>query len=631
MHKNHWFFFSFWFSVSTMVAQPAIISFDEIKALGKQAEKYLDHDLDSTRYYLELIATQHLPQKLFNESPYNWDALGLFYSSIGEVEAAQNLYQTALSEATESGDSIAIGLALSGQGDCYITMGNRTKVLEKHIEALAVNERVNEEKSARNLNVIGVIHGKQGKNKEAIELLQKAIRLNQKYNHLRRLINNYYNLSVIYSQVDSLDQALSYARKGIQQSRISENSDLISGGEHILGDIYAEHGEVDKAIKHYRRSATNSSKGSYIDAVTAGYEWARLLRLKEEFGASKDRALQTLEQAKKINLYFVQMKIHKLLAENYFDLQASREAYLHLAAHSNLMDSLRNDRNQKQLLLLQEEFDATQRKQEIILLKQANELEQTKTEKAMFVRNFTIAFSLLLAIYLYFLYHRYRENQRNFQLVTKQKQKIEEQAYEKGLLLQEIQHRTKNNLVIIQSLLNTKYRNTNNLAAKNLIEESRHQVEAISILHEQLSNNNQYRQVGSKNYIQSLVHGFQRALPSDQRITFNCEIEEIELPVDLAIPLGLIINEAITNALKYAFPKLTTKENRITIQLSQDCSGKCELLIEDNGIGIAEAKPSTLNGGTGLRLLRGLARQIKGQMQMINQNGMLIKLQFPIL
>ena len=212
--------------------------------------------------------------------------------------------------------------------------------------------------------------------------------------------------------------------------------------------------------------------------------------------------------------------------------------------------------------------------------------------------------------------------------ITKLKQseiKIKKSLDEKETLLREIHHRVKNNLQIIASLLHLQESTVNDGELANILKESESRVKSMAIVYDKLYQSPNFTDINFKKYIEKLVYDILYTYGIKKgTIKAQMDIEDILLNIDTAIPLGLIINELITNSVKYAFPQ---KQGNITIQL-KSLPKKMEITIADDGIGIPEdinlENPETL----GLQLLNNLVEQIEGTIKLDKSHGTEFKITF---
>lgn len=195
------------------------------------------------------------------------------------------------------------------------------------------------------------------------------------------------------------------------------------------------------------------------------------------------------------------------------------------------------------------------------------------------------------------------------------KSEIEKRIDEKEILLREVHHRVKNNLQTVSSLLNLQAKNSKNDALQNLVSSSQNRVNAMAIIHEMLYVRENLSQIEFKSYVQELTEYLIRSAEGKNRnIIINIEIPDVHLAIDTAIPLGLLINETVTNSLKYGF--VANGNGQIDIKLRKDNGGNTYILnICDNGIGFAEDIDYRNTKSLGLKLIHNLARQLRGSVK----------------
>ncbi|WP_047245948.1 sensor histidine kinase [Maribacter thermophilus] len=197
------------------------------------------------------------------------------------------------------------------------------------------------------------------------------------------------------------------------------------------------------------------------------------------------------------------------------------------------------------------------------------------------------------------------------------KKELTIQMYEKEMLLKEVHHRVKNNLQTVSSLLSLQSRSVTERKMKELLKSTQNRVISMAMVHEMLYMRKDISQIEYKSYVQELSEYLIRSIKGlDSKVNLKIDIPDIKLGIDTAIPLGLLINEAVTNALKYGFTD--DEEGEIYIALKQELDKQYTLNIGDNGVGF----PDTINykntKSLGLKLIYNLTRQLKGTIQKDN-------------
>ncbi len=182
---------------------------------------------------------------------------------------------------------------------------------------------------------------------------------------------------------------------------------------------------------------------------------------------------------------------------------------------------------------------------------------------------------------------------------------------EKDVLLREIHHRVKNNLQIVTSLLNLQLRGIEDGAARGLLRESQDRVKTMALVHEKLYQSKGLATLDSPAYLRDLVASLFRSYGAVPRISQRVEAQEVPLDIDAAVPLGLVVNELVSNALKHAFP-----DGRIgCVVVSLATTGDATTLtVKDDGVGLPEGLEARRSRSLGLQLVDGLATQLRGEL-----------------
>ncbi len=193
----------------------------------------------------------------------------------------------------------------------------------------------------------------------------------------------------------------------------------------------------------------------------------------------------------------------------------------------------------------------------------------------------------------------------------KSKQEIEERIKEKETLLREVHHRVKNNLQTVSSLLNLQSRTLDDDQVKDLIRSSQNRVISMAMVHEMLYMRDDLSKIEYRSYVKELSDYLLKSLKGvDHKIQLAIDIPDISLGIDTAIPLGLLINEAITNSLKYGI--LNDESGLISIRLLREDENNFILQIGDDGRGFSDSINHKTTKSLGLKLIHNLTRQLNG-------------------
>jgi two-component system, sensor histidine kinase PdtaS len=323
-----------------------------------------------------------------------------------------------------------------------------------------------------------------------------------------------------------------------------------------------------------------------------------------------------------------------------------KEALHHYQSYKLLSDSIFRETKAFQVAQMQVAMETEKKdnelkikQQDIQLLKSNSEIEEARFRKKSILRNIIIASTLLVAIILFALF---KLKQRRNAILQAQQEKINLQnkalektiaeknqlLIEKEWLVKEIHHRVKNNLQIIISLLNSQSNYLDSKEAIAAITESRHRMQAMSLIHQKLYQSDDTKSVNMRNYIHELADYLEASFADQNKISFILDIDNIELDLTQAIPVGLILNESITNSIKYAFDSGERGSIKVNMKISN--SKNVELEIADNGKGLPDNFDVKKSNTLGMLLINGLVKQIGGNLQFYNRNGAVLMIHFTL-
>ena len=277
-------------------------------------------------------------------------------------------------------------------------------------------------------------------------------------------------------------------------------------------------------------------------------------------------------------------------------------------------------------------YETDQKDRSIQSLKQQADEQANRLRQEVFLRRMTIGGIALLLVLVSLLYYAFRVKQRSNRLLEVQRvvidqknQRLERLLTEKEYLVTEIHHRVKNNLYLISSLLESQGAYLQNEALFE-IQKSQHRVQAISLIHQKLFLNEQVTDVEMSIYLGEVVSYLRDSLVTDEGLVFNLDLDPIQLDVSKAVPLGLIVNEAVTNAVKYAFP--LHDGGRIDISFKLGLTGEYSLRIADNGVGLPAEYDAAQGKSLGMGLIKGLSRALQADLHMHSGPGTTIEVVF---
>lgn len=196
--------------------------------------------------------------------------------------------------------------------------------------------------------------------------------------------------------------------------------------------------------------------------------------------------------------------------------------------------------------------------------------------------------------------------------------KVKDSLEEKEVLLREINHRVKNNLQIISSLLHLQEGSAETGDAIDVLKESQGRVKSMAIVQEKLSQSTNYSHINLRDYVEKLVKDILYSYGSTETIKTELNIEGLDLNMDISILLGLIINELVTNIVKYAFKG---NDGILTVNIKSRSQELIEIIIADNGVGMSENFDLENSDSLGLQLVTNLVEQLNGNIDLDTSNG----------
>jgi PAS domain S-box-containing protein len=204
-------------------------------------------------------------------------------------------------------------------------------------------------------------------------------------------------------------------------------------------------------------------------------------------------------------------------------------------------------------------------------------------------------------------------------------ERIKASLKEKEVLLKEIHHRVKNNMQIISSMLGLQSAYVQDKKYNEMLQDSQNRIKSMALIHEKLYQSDNMAQVNFSEYVNSLITNLYSSYSiNKENVKLNCNLEKVTFNIDTAIPLGLIINELVSNSFKHAFPD--NRKGEIVVDISRIDDTHYRLIISDNGIGFAQK--STYTNTLGLNLVRALTEQIDGKLDIKTNDGSIFIITF---
>jgi two-component sensor histidine kinase len=303
---------------------------------------------------------------------------------------------------------------------------------------------------------------------------------------------------------------------------------------------------------------------------------------------------------------------------NYYEKNGNfKQAYVYRKDLDEIIEKQSKLNNKFLISHLETEFQTEKKIQEIEHLNIQNGANNQLID-AQRNRITIISIALLLITLLSFVLWRLHKKSNQQKLI------IAKALGEKDLLLREIHHRVKNNLQLVSSLLTLQGRSITDVMAQKAIQEGKNRVMSMALIHQDLYNKESLTGIGIKEYIDKLTNELILAYSVDvDNISLELDIQDMELDVDTLVPIGLILNELITNSLKYAFDE--GEKGKVSIKFKEE-GDELNVTIADNGKGykLDEVKSSSF----GSVLVKSLVEQLEGTIIMDTSNGTRVEMRF---
>ncbi len=476
-------------------------------------------------------------------------------------------------------------------------------------------------------NWIGGIYKEIGELEKSITFFENVIHLSREESQYRELIIGSLNLAGVFRISGDSEKALKLAFDALDVSR--EQNHLFE--QNILKSIgysYSELKEYDNAEGYFLQAAELVKKdGTVYDIINANCSLGEFYVKVGKFDKGKRLLERSKEDFSKLDNLRKSKNLISQIYKSLSKIDSGRNDYksslYHYKKHIELKDSIALDEQKQEIANLEIAYESDKKDREIRLLSTKNEVQRLKAGQD---RNLRIGLAIGGALALLLLgvtYSKYRAKKRALTTIAEQKTAIEEKSRENEMLVREIHHRVKNNLQITSSLLNAHAHSSKHDArVDQIIQESQNRIRSMALIHQNLYSSNNFSKVETTNYFNDLIDNLRESYVHERKnVRFESDIQPGEIKMDLAVPLGLMLNELVTNAFKYAFREPRV-DATITIDFKMGQEGKSfDLKVSDNGSGMPDGFDMDASGSFGLQMVRGLVVQLKGNIVLEQTNG----------
>ena len=544
---------------------------------------------------------------------------GIAYGMLGQADSAQKYFHQVIHLGNEK-EHNQLARAYNGLGNVLRRYGDNQQSLDNFQQALNTVTGKTDSLSiifeSSIINNISGIYFDMGRLDKSREFTERSIEIAKRLNHGGQLAYGYVSLALIADNEGKWEEAIE-AHKMADKYIEEHDVFYLRGYNKInLAEIYERQNLLDSAQKTYEELLNDPTVNVEV-SFSALANLSKLRNLSSDAKGAIVLANQLLDKAKEREMLSHVRDAYHLLYTAY----QSKGDYLQaLKSHEQYMvykDSLVNTESINALNELEKKYETEKKEREIEALAFENEqnallLDKQASEKLLYI----VAIITLLLIMGLVLWQISQKNKFN-KLLTEKNSTISKALLEREVLLKEIHHRVKNNLQIISSLLNLQARFIKDKSAVDAVQEGRNRVKSMALIHQKLYQQDNIQGINMPEYIENLSRALLTSYKiKGDRITVDRKVDAINLDIDTAIPLGLIINELLTNSLKYAFPE--NEKGELKISLLQDRES-LTLEVADNGIGMDNASKS--EGSFGMTLIDSLAEKLSATVESVQENG----------
>lgn len=496
--------------------------------------------------------------------------------------------------------------------------GNKNRLLGNYLDA--INSYIKSSELYRDIGMkqneavtyfnLGTTFSANDDNINALKYMRRSVDLMTVMGDSVSLSNVFLNIGETFRKIHLLDSAEYYFYKAL---RIKENFNDDSGKLLIIGNIgliHSAQGKTELAKKEISSAIDVFSKkgDSYFTSYFQS-EMADIFIKEGDKNKGENLLLQSFEIAKNDGLKEQIRDINLKLAKFYENEKDYKKALRYQKQFKIYNDSLKDVETVRAMEQQQSKFEQVKLEKEITSLNKINKLQRNIS----FILAFGVA---IVTVFTFLLLRLFKISKKTNNELNLQKQLLEKREKEKALLLRELNHRVKNNLQMVASLLSLQARQLKGHPAAEALISCKYRVESLTLMHRKLYRDDVDTTIDLKDYIEELSNNLVMNFGSEFKL--NLKLESFKINIDKAIPLGLIMNEIITNSLKYG------KNGNLLPSLSisvENLDSKVFLNIGDNGKGLPEGFDWRSSESFGLKLVHSLVSQLEGEIDYNGDNG----------
>lgn len=582
---------------------------------------YLDDQPEKATVYAKNALS--IAEKINNKTSIarSLHTLGVCYDYSGNLDSCLYYLNKAADIFKSLGNDERLSNVLSDEANAYYVRGNFELALRNQLAALDLRKKVgNKIFVAKSLNNIGVLYRSKKDYANAINYYGQSLAIKEELHDEQGMINTLINISSAYNSKDKFDSTYYYAYKAMLLAKKRNSPKDIYGSQVNMAAALIGMGKFDQAEPLLYEVEQDAKAHNDKSVLITTYEGlGDIFFNRKNFSTAESYFLKGLATARLNQRKELIQVFYSKLAKSYRKLAKYDLAFDYADSATTLSHDLLNEQNLRQLNEMAAVYESAEKEKQIEKLNIQNTLTSAESSHRKAERNYFIVASALLLALAVLGYMAFVSNKKKKEQLDIQKQLIEKSLQEKEVLLKEIHHRVKNNLQIVSSLLSLQSNYITDQQALEAVRESRNRVQSMSLIHQNLYQENDLTGIDVSDYIGKLCDNlFYSYNIQYSKIKLMKELQPLNLDVDIVVPLGLILNELITNSLKYAFAD--GREGVIKIILKEE-EDKLKLGVYDNGIGTQLKESTTEEYSFGYKMIRAFLQKLKGEMVVHSESG----------
>lgn len=507
----------------------------------------------------------------------------------------------------------------------YYLRGNYELSLRNHLQALELRRRSgNKNHISKSLNNIGLLYKQRKDYATAVRYYRESIQLKEELQDERGLVNTYMNLGSMFQSLEQYDSAYAYAKKCNELAAKLQLQEDVAGSMGNMAEALLTMNRLAEAEATLKKSRILAEKTNCRNCLFTVFQGLGNIHMRRNEPAKALPLFKDgLSLATAMNRPQIKLAYYGDLADCYKKLDDHQLAFTYLDSASKLAEQLLNEENLRQINEMTAVYETTEKEKQIEKLNAEKVVTLAEARRRKQERNYFVISSILFLALAAVAYKAYTANKKKKELLNRQNVLIETSLREKEILLKEIHHRVKNNLQMISSLLSLQTDYIKDEHALDAVKESRNRVHSMALIHQNLYQEDDLTGIYVHEYIGKLCDNlFNSYNIRPGKVNLLREIQPMHLDVEIVVPLGLMLNELITNCLKYAFP---AGEGTIKIIL-EEVNNKLKICVYDNGVGLAPDINITESETFGFKMIHAFIQKMKGDIKIYSEDGTKVEL-----